>query len=214
MKKVKLVTSVSCCATPIPGVKFSSEFTEKAKMLLRRVADKYGYGEHVLMEMSPERIFVGVQLGTVRPEILNLLRELETELVLLAEHGRDADLLAELLERHPELKTHPRVDRVIGAYENLRNTVEQLKAGVEPCDAHAKHLIDTGVQPTIGSFLAAERRGAVEDKSEHRRKALLGHNPDQQVAEAVVPYIPPYYMNKMREKGIVTDGKDFGNVFG
>ena len=211
MRKTQMVTAVSFSVTPAENVRFSKETQDTVrKNLVSLLRGRPGVGQ-LTFDMRPERMYLATHItNSDALQFAELVRLVEEEVVVLTEHGKDADLLLTLFERHPELRNHPKIDRVIGAYENLRNVIASVEGDRNEVIAHA--MEEQSVP--IDAFLAKKLKGAsAVDRAAHRTKALLGQNEDQtQMFSKQDAYVPPQYMH--RDHAAEPQGFDRGNVFG
>jgi hypothetical protein len=165
-------------------------------------------GWHV--ECSLSRIFIAGKVDATS-NIQEIIRSMECSLTVLVDHGKDADLLAKLLERHPELENHPGLSRVIGAFDNLDRVVREVKEDktiptkLEQERRQRGHITinasDLRKEPERETVMTAEAR------LEHRRRGLLGLNMDQLSASKKPPdqdQLPPSY-ERLREGNVFTE---------
>jgi len=203
------------------AIRFSKEFHTKLTALLKEVGDKATSGMNAKITVTTDELFSFVVAFNKIEEIPRFYAILEQRLVLLAEHGADADLFDELLSRHPELAGHPALPSVVGAWDNLMRKAKEVAAdNTAPIRVERERRARAGLELGVEVFESASAETSVEgmSKAELRTASLRGEAPGQgKVKEAQgEPVIPEQYHTMMRGRGDKTGGnlpkKDLGDV--
>jgi len=128
------------------------------------------------------------------------MKSVRSTIKLISDHGPDSDLLATLFARHPDLRSHPKVDRIVRAFGNLTEIVGELesKETLEiKLARERKEREGRADEVEEEAFDKTETGSGVVDREEHRRMAMQGLNPDQpdpdQKPKLTEPTIPAGY---------------------
>jgi len=224
---VKLVTSFTI--TSKGSLRFSKSFHNKLPTMLKGIAndvtaDKQSSGVDILIEATTDkRIEFTAQFRDISV-IEPFYQKLEQRLVLLAEHGSDADLFDELLARYPNLKQHPRLSSVVGAWDNLiRKTKEVAGDESAPVKVELERRQRDG-DPELGSEvfesdeteedIENKRSAAQQTKADLRTAALRGEAPGQGLQKTAKgePKIPEQY-KALQNRGGGKMPKEPGDIF-
>lgn len=181
---IQIVSGVTFSVMPKSGMKFSPTVIDRARALFDALTSYPGVkASHV--DAKPERMFVAFEvMDTI--DFKDFSQRVRATLKATVEHGPDADLLAEVIQRYPELANNPEAGNVVEAFDNF---VRVLNRVVKKPAA--------GGQAPPDAFSASEGTPAPVDAATHRRLSLRGVAPGQpkktpaatQGAEPVLPRV-------------------------
>ena len=102
---------------------------------------------------------------------------------LLANHGRDADILSTILEKYPELAKNPRVGEIVGAFNILSSKIQEVTKDEGSTQAIKRQENEArGIDP-MDNLSRPTPNGPRKSNAEilaHREAALLGQAEGQQ----------------------------------
>lgn len=218
--KVKINHSVTITFAAVGEVEFGKSFLEKVDKSLVDICRQFKGGS-VTKTLEPKAItaeFHKVDLGLA----VDLKTKVIQEVVLLAEHGPNADLLDKLLDRHPGLRTHPQLTNVVSAFENLNRVLDTVIAtdtNAMKAELQRREGLELDPEDLVHSG-ATKRTLNQVDRASFRDQARLGATEEQQKAAPVPPEqapIPDVYRKISEaqkakgggEKGPANDGNIF-----
>jgi len=217
MNRFTVTPGITFHIEPAEGVVFSDAFKTRIKDTMDSVCSQHGalIVAHVTERDNALFIAFGVRSDGTHLDYQRVLSDIQEALVVLSEHGKDSDILQQLLERHPSLKDSPEVHRAIGAFDNMLRVIEE----VEKSEDDPRVIVKKQAAERHGFELAPERLASkksgiqIPNRHDHRKRALKGQNPDQveEAKKAKDPSpVPPVY------KQVMGSGKPSGgdgNVF-
>ena len=91
--------------------------------------------------ITPARnaVIVAIPVAQV-DDMCKLCKDVEGAALIVLEHGPDADLLGELLERHGIDKSHPDAPNIISAFTNLTSLIDATDNTITHSDAKKAEL--------------------------------------------------------------------------
>lgn len=98
------------------------------------------------------------------------IQNLNEEIRLATEYGPESDVLNMLLSKHPHLKTHPRVNELVGTFDMMVAKIQELESDTKSKPAHA---VKRPAKPGPAKKLTNQE--LINDREEK----LKGQAPDQ-----------------------------------
>lgn len=194
--------------TPPEGATFDS-FQQRAKSSMESLASELKGVNKVFVETSDRRIYVAFDVNPKAVDYRSVVQRVREMLVVLSEHGEDADLLGQLLERHPELKAHPRFNRVVGAFQNLRQVIADVcKDNSVAVQLELQRRTVEHDPPDVEQFKGRELTEGVKNRVEFRDQSLRGQITGQGQRDKPVtppPVLPPSYVKDAADGNIFQD---------
>jgi hypothetical protein len=185
--------------TPVKGKAFSERFGEQVMKVMAQVGQKFNCLPNVTFDKGRVHI---IFTSTRATAYLKLYDEVTGHLTVLSEHGRDSDLLNQLLERHPEVMNHPKVDRVIGAFQTFLTVMDEVAKDKSTAVKVEMERQEREGAPPLAEKLASEPTNpGIAARAAFRDQAMLGQAKSQ-IEERKDPPPPPPLRNV-----------DAGNVF-
>lgn len=194
-------------------IRFSDEFVKNIKLAVKDLSIIVDH-----WDTNDQAVVMTIRLPVGPDTIFERLTQLELRITMLAEHGKNADLLDQVLARFPTLKDHPNISRVIENFERFMTMVETT-AGDEslPVVLERQRRDVEKDHPGPEQLEVAERAKPTEmSKADHREACLRGQEANQPVEDKAVPadaQVPEVY-KRLMGKGGATSAADKGNVFG
>jgi len=200
-----LATAVTFNITPVDGAIFGGEALDRFNSALGLLNDIDGV-KNVHADVKEKRVYLAMEVAD-DINFKKFMGNVRSTIKIIGDHGPDSDILALLLDRHPELKHHPKVNRLVGAFGNLTRVLAELENdSTLSTKLEREHAQRTGTDGVANekAFDGKKTSSGVKDREEHRRMAMQGQNPDQPAAlgeqKIKAPVIPKGY----------TDGNVFG----
>lgn len=201
--KVKVKHTLTVHMTAVGESEFYPEFSSKVKAVAELVAAQWGSAATSVS--SGSRVisvsFDGLDLAKAEA----LKNDLVQKVVMLAEHGPDGDILGLLLSRHPELRSHPKVASLVGAFENLTGVLKDIlndKSAKTIAAIQQRELNGIEITPEdLKSSGVHKRAMTAEERAQFRTAAIRGQTEEQTRtrSSAPEPEIPEIY-RKLAEK--------------
>jgi len=172
MAKFKIESEIVVKILSDGKVKFSEEFQKILQGELRRCANDCTNVTFVGQRSSDDHCVASVvSQKETTSGLTDYVKILEKRIKLLTEHGRDADILEAVLSKHPELRKHPRVHELVGAFDNLAAKIQELDT-----DKKSK---PGQTEPALPKPGQGGGKMSKADLVKHREEKLKGHAPDQ-----------------------------------
>ena len=217
--KVKVQHAIVVELHAVGTVEFKKEFLSRVKVEVDKLVQEYGAIESKV-DLGGKCILVeakGIPINDVAPFKDDVVRNV----VLLAEHGPDSDVLATLLDRYPQLRNHPNLPALVNSFENMTDVLQgllgeqsgEVVAEIVKRQKEGVTLIEEDLAATPG-----RRRSdmSADDRVKFREAAILGKTPEQVEAMKQVPQDSPSPLPGVYGKDKNGYGKmpgDEGNVF-
>jgi hypothetical protein len=217
--KVKINHQLVVSISAVGEVEFGKEFLDRVQQCVAEIGKNFN-ATVAHTDLDSKCIiaeFHGVRLDLAT----DLKSKFIQEVVLLAEHGPDSDLLDLLIKRYPRLQTHPNLSSVVGAFENLNGVIQDvlsLETNATKALAHKREGLEIDPED-LKAVGGTKRTMTPAERAEFRTQAILGQTTEQVAAKGrTVPKaesgIPDVY--KKVAKHTVIDPEaigDEGNVF-
>lgn len=182
---IQIVSGVTFSVMPKSSMKFSPTVIDRARALFDALTSYPGVkASHV--DAKPERMFVAFEV-TDTIDFKDFSQRVRATLKATVEHGPDADLLAEVIQRYPELANNPEAGNVVEAFDNFVRVLNRV----------VKKPPIAGQMPP-GAFSASEGTTEPVDAGTHRRLSLRGVAPSQPkktpaTTQGTEPVLPRVY---------------------
>lgn len=163
------------------NLEFGQQFLSKINSTVDGIAEKFGAST---CNCTPTKKDVRMEFFNVPLESSRKLKdEVMRKVTLLAEHGPNVDILNAFLDRYPELCSHPSLNSIVGAFENLNRVLESVqKDGRNSLKAEIQQREQNGISLVVEDLAAAPRVKtgmSPEDRAEHRTASILGQTTEQ-----------------------------------
>jgi len=203
-------------------VEFKEDFLDRVKSSLRAIGQEFKVLE-LNLELGGKAIVVEAK-GLPLASIAEFKDAVVRQVILLAEHGPDADLLGVLLDRHPELRGHPSLSSLVRSFENMTAVLDgilgdersSVAAEVQRRAVNGITLVEGDLEATQSS---RKRTMSVSDRALFREAAILGQTPEQVAAARIstnkdVSVLPDVYRKVAKRAAVDPEAVgDGGNVF-
>lgn len=163
------------------NLEFGQQFLSKIGDTIKAVAESY---HATSFQCVPNKKEVRMEFTNVALAMARKLKdEVMRKVTLLAEHGPNVDILNAFLDRYPELCSHPRLNNIVGAFENLNQVLQDvqkdarnsLKAEIQQREQAGVTLVAEDLEASQGTKASM----TPEQRAEFRTAAILGQTPEQ-----------------------------------
>jgi len=212
MDRFNVTQGITFHVEPMNGVQFGDNYIKRVEAAMAVLANKYGF--KVVQQHATTKLFIAFSVPQYQVDFEALCRDVHDELTILAEHGKDSDILNQLIDRHPSLRSSPHTSRAVQAFDNLVRVIEE----VEESESDPRTVVikekaaREGTPLSPNRFAGAKVNNVMIDRKEHRRRAMLGQNPDQveqsKRGKPEAP-VPPVYAGVVKTQA----GGGDGNIF-
>jgi hypothetical protein len=198
MAKTRVVLTNTISVESDGKVRFSPAFQEAIATAISKSLDALDLADsarYTCNESSEVRVVYYFE-NISGAQAQQLKDAVEKRVSLLAAHGADYDILEMLLERYPNLPDHPRINELVGAFDNLESKIKEINA-----DNKSKPGRATPDLPKFGK----EKNLSREEKRKLRDVQLQGRAEGQPKK--------PFDSAMNPNSDIITPPQDKGNVF-
>ena len=207
--KIMFTTVVSVVVAAKGPVRFSEDFIKRITGIAAKLGNQH---DIVTSTTSDEREIVVLISGGDFDRAAKFKADFESMVLLTAEHGSDVDLLEALLERYASVQDHPRLQSVIGAWDQLISKVREVAKDTKgPVQANKDVIRNIVSQTAVAKGIGVTKAEKTLSKADLRELSLRGQAPGQEVPVRAPgdPKIPEQY-HAIARKGKMPDS---GNVF-
>jgi hypothetical protein len=130
-KRLRVATGITFSVTPAlsSGGRLGESFVSRVEQLCNTtLTELHGVKEVHVTPRDEKQLFIAVNIDPEKVKPASLISTVHKYLSIFADYGRDSDLLAELLDRHPELKDTGGEERVMDAFHRLVALVQNSGA--------------------------------------------------------------------------------------
>lgn len=207
--KVKVQHCIKVIVSAIGDMEFKPEFLGKVKEVLKASYTSWG-ATYYNSELHNKSIVIEL-FGTNLNKAHETKQTVVQSIVLLAEHGPDADILDELIKRYPELKTHPKFSGLKSAFENMTGVLKDILADDSNRTVAEIHRRKTeGIELTPEDLAATGTRSrgmTVEERATFREQSILGQTSDHKRGKEHTPPVIPEIYKKLMDKAAAEAGE-------
>lgn len=163
--------------------RFSKTFADRLVELAKEAGKETGAS---VSELTADEVHVCVEVeckGGMYDNLSTFTNRYLEKVRLLANHGRDADILTTILEKYPELKNNPRVGEIVGSFNILSSKIDEIRKDESSTLAIRRQENEKrGIDPlqNLGRPTPHGPRKSNAEIAAHREAALLGQAEGQE----------------------------------
>lgn len=210
--KLKIRTYLTIGVSVVGGGTISTELLDRIKADLNSMVGTLGIQYTDVKYTSAGYNDIVIELLAPVENHIAIKKTVANQLAMLSEHGPHAGILKALLDKHPELKTHPKFSSVLGAFENLNGvlkTVLEDKSNRTVAEINRREVEGIELEPEDFESTKVLNKGMTkEERAQFREQSILGNTAEQRKLGSPSPEVPEIYKKLAAQN--TTTPKEFG----